>query len=164
VGRERFELSTFCVSGIPRILTEKDNLRIELCQIREFNQTVNAFKDFCRIDMHRSDRTVENNSYWIRRFFNSVKKNPRDISDQDVREYLMRYRSSPANTYANILKAFKTFFRDFMRMPWVVESFRFPNRPFHPKTVPSKEQITAFYHALNYSRYYDWHLEEVMRK
>jgi len=112
------------------------------------NQTVNAFEDFCRIDMHRSDRTVRNNSYWIRRFFNSVKKNPREVSDQDVREYLRRYRNSPANTYANILKAFKAFFRDFMQMPWVVESFRFPNRPFHPKTVPSKDQITVFYHAL----------------
>ena len=30
-----------------------------------------------------------------------------------------------------------------------VESFRFPNRPFHPKTVPSKEQLSRFYYALN---------------
>jgi len=108
-----------------------------------------CFKDFCRIDMHRSDMTVENNSYWIKRFFDSVKKSPREVSDQDVREYLGKYRNSPANTYANILKGFKAFFRDFMQMPWIVESFRFPSRPFHPKTVPSREQINAFYHALN---------------
>jgi len=108
-----------------------------------------TFKEFCRIDMHRSNRTVENNSYWIRRFFDSVKKSPREVSDQDVREYLGKYRNSPANTYANILKAFKAFFRDCMRMPWIVESFRFPNRPFHPKTVPSKEQVSRFYHALD---------------
>jgi len=149
VGRERFELSTFCVSGIPETLMKRDNSRTELSEIEDVDQIVNAFGDFCRIDMHRSDRTVENNSYWIRRFFNSVKKNPREVSDQDVREYLRRYRDSPANTYANILKAFKAFFRDFMRMPWIVESFRFPNRPFHPKTVPSKEQLSRFYYALN---------------
>jgi len=99
--------------------------------------------------MHRSDRTVENNSYWIKRFFDSVNRSPGDVSVQDVREYLGRYRGSPANTYANILKAFKAFFRDFMRMPWVVESFRFPNRPFHPKTVPSKDQVSRFFYALN---------------
>jgi len=149
VGRERLELSTFCVSGIPETMVKTDNLRTELSQIGDLNQTVNAFEDFCRIDMHRSDRTVRNNSYWIRRFINSVKKNPRMVSDQDVREYLRRYRDSPANTYANVLKAFKAFFRDFMQMPWVVESFRFPNRPFHPKTVPSKEQLSRFYYALN---------------
>jgi len=99
--------------------------------------------------MHRSDRTVRNNSYWIRRFLNSDKKNPREVSDQDVREYLRKFRESPENTYANVLKAFKAFFRDFMKMPWIVESFRFPNRPFHPKTVPSKDQVNRFYHALN---------------
>jgi len=122
---------------------------MEHLQIEDLNETVNAFEDFCRIDMHRSDRTVKNNSYWVRRFLNSVKKNPREVSDQDVREYLRNYRESPANTYANILKAFKAFFRDFMQMPWIVESFRFPDRPFHPKTVPSKEQLSRFYHALN---------------
>jgi len=118
-------------------------------QIGDLNQIVSAFEDFCRIDMHRSDSTVQNNSYWIKRFFDSGKKSPREVTDQDVRDYLRKYRDSPANTYANILKAFKAFFRDFMQMPWIVESFRFPSRPFHPKTVPSKQQITAFYHALN---------------
>jgi len=130
-------------------MPNKHNQGIEHLQIGDLSQIVNAFEDFCRIDMHRSDRTVRNNSYWIRRFFNSVMKNPREVSDQDVREYLRKFRESPENTYANVLKAFKAFFRDFMRMPWIVESFRFPNRPFHPKTVPSKEQLSRFYYALN---------------
>jgi len=147
-GRDLNSRPSAC-QAFQETIVKRDDRRTGLSQIGDLNQLLNAFQDFCRIDMHRSDRTVENNSYWIRRFLGSVKKSPREVSDQDVREYLMMYRSSPANTYANILKAFKAFFRDFMRMPWVVESFRFPSRPFHPKSVPSKEQITAFYHALN---------------
>jgi integrase len=50
--------------------------------------------------------------------------------------------------YKNALMALKVFFRDFLGLPETVESFRFPNQPFKPKHIISKEQIRQFYECL----------------
>lgn len=44
--------------------------------------------------------------------------------------------------------ALKVFFRDFLRMPEVVESFKFPHQVFRPKQILSKEQLRQFYECV----------------
>jgi len=60
----------------------------------------------------------------------------------------MRFREVPSNTYANVLKSLKVFFRDYLEAPNVVQSFRFPKKTFAPKPVPNKEELIRFYDEL----------------
>jgi integrase len=53
------------------------------------------------------------------------------------------------NTYKNVLSALKRFFRDYMKKKHLVESFKFPKKPWKPNTVPSKEELTKFYLSLD---------------
>ena len=96
--------------------------------------------------------TVRGHRGHIRRFFESVEKSPSRVKDCDIREYLGRFVDSPLNSYANVLKSLKVFFRDFMNMPQVVNSFKFPRRQIQLKTVPSKEELQEFYGALETAR------------
>jgi len=57
-----------------------------------------------------------------------------------------------ANSYGNALKPIKRFFRDYMRMGEVVESFKFRKIQLKPIIVPSKEQMREFYRALRTPR------------
>jgi integrase len=50
-----------------------------------------------------------------------------------------------AATYKNALMALKVFFRDFLELPEVVASFKFPHQVFKPKHIVSKEQLKQFY-------------------
>ena len=72
--------------------------------------------------------TVKSHKGHIRRFFESVEKSPSRVMDCDIREYFKRFVDSPPNSYANVLKSLKVFFRDFINMPQVVSSFKFPRR------------------------------------
>jgi len=118
-------------------------------------ELLSQFRDFCRIDRNLSERTVsENNGYpfQIRRFLESVGKHPTQVTAQDIREFLSKFQDRSASTRANILKALKVFFRDFMKMPQVVESFKFPKRTYTPKTVPTKDDLRRFFDALDNDR------------
>jgi integrase/recombinase XerD len=42
----------------------------------------------------------------------------------------------------------KVFFRDFLELPEVVASFKFPHQAFKPKQIVSKEQVRQFYECL----------------
>ena len=45
--------------------------------------------------------------------------------------------------------ALKVFFRDFLKMPETVSSFKFPHQLFKPKQIMSKEQLNHFYDCLD---------------
>ena len=47
------------------------------------------------------------------------------------------------------LSALKVFFRDFLKKPQVVESFKFPRQPYKPKHFLIKEQVQQFYGYLD---------------
>jgi len=118
-------------------------------------ELLSQFKEFCRIDRNLSERTVSlNNGYpfQVRRFLKPISKHPTQVTADDVRSFLSKFQDRSASTKANILKALKIFFRDFMKMPWVVESFKFPKRTYTPKTVPSKEDLRRFFDALDNDR------------
>jgi integrase/recombinase XerD len=44
--------------------------------------------------------------------------------------------------------ALKVFFRDFLELPQVVSSFKFPHQVFKPKQIVNKEQVKQFYECL----------------
>jgi integrase len=46
------------------------------------------------------------------------------------------------------LKALRVFYRDYLGKPEVIEGFKFPNRPFKPKRIPSKNELQEFYKFL----------------
>jgi len=116
---------------------------------------LSKFKEFCEIDLQLSPRTVGQNSghlSQVRRFLESVKKPPSQVTAEDIRAYLALFQDKSAYTRANVLKSLKRFFRDFMKMPQVVESFKFPKRSYTPKTVPSKDDLRRFFDALENDR------------
>jgi integrase/recombinase XerD len=112
---------------------------------------LSKFKEFCEIDLQLSRRTVDNSSghlFQVRRFLETVNKHPSQVTAEDVRAYLSKFQSKSAYTRANVLKSLKRFFRDFLKMPQVVESFKFPKRTYTPKTVPSNDNLRRFFDAL----------------
>ena len=114
-------------------------------------ELLSQFKEFCRIDRNLSERTVSLNSgypFQVRRFLESINKHPTQVTADDVRSFLSKFQDRSASTRANILKALKIFFRDFLKMPEVVETFKFPKRTYTPKTVPSIADLKRFFDAL----------------
>ncbi len=59
----------------------------------------------------------------------------------DIRRYLGKFIDRPANTYANILKSLRIFYRDYLGRGDLIEGFKFPSRPFRAIKVPSKEDL-----------------------
>jgi integrase len=78
---------------------------------------------------------------------NELLKPIESVTVEDVREYLKNLKISSAQ-YKNILMALKVFFRDFLKAPEVVASFKFPHQVFKPKQILNKEQIVQFYKNL----------------
>ena len=104
------------------------------------------------VDRGAADRTIEDHMLQLNRFFKAIDKHPTQVTAQDIREFLYKFRDKSASTRANILKALKVFFRDFMKMPQVVESFKFPKRVYAPKPIPTKEDLQRFFNALETDR------------
>ncbi|MEM2227648.1 MAG: integrase [Candidatus Bathyarchaeia archaeon] len=108
------------------------------------------FKKFLLIDLCLTPKTVRGYIFSINRFLKNVRKE--DISEEDIRNYLESISHYSANYRKNAIIAFRRFFRDFLKKPSVVSSFRFPPLEFKPPIVPSKEDLKRFYNALSNKR------------
>jgi len=104
------------------------------------------------VDLRRSKRTAYEKVWFIKRMLKTVSKKPDEISREDLRCFLKSLEKFSAATYKNALMALKVFFRDFLEMPEVVASFKFPHQVFKPKQIVSKEQIRQFYTCLETSK------------
>jgi len=91
-------------------------------------------------------------TYQARRSLKAVRKGPRQVTAEDIRRHLLKFQDRSARTRANILKELKVFFRDFMQMPHVVESIKFPKRIYTPQIAPTKEDLRKFFDALENGR------------
>jgi len=100
------------------------------------------------VDLRRSKRTAYEKVWFIKRLLRVVEKEPTAISREDLREYLKTFESYSASHYKNALMALKVFFRDFLELPEVVASFKFPHQVFKPRQIVSKEQLRQFYECL----------------
>ena len=121
-------------------------------EIDDTHSVLRDFEEFCKVDLQLDHLTVKGHLGQIRRFLEAVKQDPSKLSDQDIRTYLAKFADANSNTYANVLKGLKVFFRDFMSMPRAVGSFKFPRRQIKFKTVPSKEDLQKFYAVLETPR------------
>jgi integrase len=130
VGRTGFEPVTFCTSST--------------CNIDE---VASKFREYLKVDLRRSEKTAYEHTYYIKRFLKALNVQLESITSDDVREYLKSLNASSAQ-YKNILMALKLFFRDFLKKPDVVASFKFPHQVFKPKHIISTEQVREFYNAL----------------
>jgi len=110
------------------------------------------FHDFCKVDLGLAETTAKEYKRKMKRFFKAVDKPASSITTEDIRGYLKPLSSGSANSYGNTLKPIKRFFRDYMKMGEVVESFRFRKIMLKPVVVPSKDQLKRFYQALRTPR------------
>jgi integrase len=108
---------------------------------------LSKFREFLRVDLRRSKKTAYEHTYYIKKFLKAVNIQPELVTPEDVGSYLKSLNVSSAQ-YKNILMALKVFFRDFLKHPEVVESFRFPHQMYKPKHIVSKEALRRFYEAI----------------
>jgi integrase/recombinase XerD len=106
------------------------------------------FKNFLIVDRQLRDETVKKHLREVKRLFKNSSFDPINATRMDIRNYLMGFRDCSPYTYANILKALRVFYRDYLGKPEVIEGFKFPNRPFKPKRIPSKNELQEFYKFL----------------
>jgi integrase/recombinase XerD len=99
------------------------------------------------VDLRRSKKTAYEHTYYVKRFLKAVEVSSESVTSEDVRTYLKSLNVSSAQ-YKNILMALKVFFRDFLKHPDIVESFRFPHQVYMPKHIASKEDLRTFYEAI----------------
>ena len=112
---------------------------------KDVNWILNDFKGFLTIDRQLSERTVYRHVWEIKRHLQAPRINPSSMTRRDIRDYLSRFRDSPANTYANVLKSLKVFYRDYLDMSEIVRTFRFPMKTINVITTPPKKDLQAFY-------------------
>jgi len=107
------------------------------------------FEDFLRVDRQLAEETVERHMLEIRKLFKNSKFDPLNPKRSDIIEYLKRFVERSSYTYANILKALRVFYKDFLQKGEVIEGFKFPERPISAKIIPSKEDLQKFYRFLD---------------
>jgi integrase len=101
------------------------------------------------VDLQLTENTAELHARLIKKHLEAIRKKSRAVTKEDLRTYLMSIKESMApSTYKNILASLKRFYRDFLGMKSLVESFKFPELAFKPIKVPSKSQLQSFYKAL----------------
>jgi integrase len=52
------------------------------------------------------------------------------------------------STYRDYLCTMKVFYRDYLKQPEIIQDYKFPQKPFMPKILPTKEELKKFYDAL----------------
>ena len=111
-------------------------------------ELLTKFREFLKVDLRRSDKTAYEHKYYIKKFLNALTKPVEDATIEDVRQYLKSLKDISSAQYKNILMALKIFFRDFLKAPEVISSFKFPHQVFKPKQILCEEQLKQFYECL----------------
>ena len=115
-----------------------------------FNEVLHSFERFCSVDLQLSPVTVKDHSDGIRRALRRMNKEYCEVTKDDFREYLFKFKQDHAPaTVAGVIKTLRVFYRDFLRCPELVDSFKFPHIPYRPKIVPTKEEVQRFYKVLD---------------
>jgi integrase len=112
---------------------------------------IRDFVLFCRVDRQLSQVTTKGYREHVQRLLRTLNKDPLEITKDDLRQYLKDVQENYSKwqyVYANALRSFKVYFRDYLNRGYLVDSFKFPKIPFYPKRVPTKEDIQRFYHAI----------------
>jgi site-specific recombinase XerD len=106
------------------------------------------FEEYLTVDRQLERETIKKHMIEIKRFFKRADFNPFNAEKVDIRNYLANFKNASPNTYANVLKTLRIFYRDYLGKGEVIEGFKLPNRPFRRVCVPSKEELQKFYQWL----------------
>ncbi|MBT8172315.1 hypothetical protein KJN74_05545 [Candidatus Bathyarchaeota archaeon] len=86
-------------------------------------------------------------------YLRAIKKNPLAVTKEDFRSFLLSVKQSYApTTYKNILSSLKRYYRDYLEIKELFDSFKFPQIAFKPISVPTKREPQDFYFALETPR------------
>ncbi|RLF92550.1 hypothetical protein DRN52_07830 [Thermococci archaeon] len=121
--------------------TESSDERIENM---ENMRILEDFRDYLTVERRLGKRTVERYMLEIRKLFRKARFDPLRAKRLEIRDYLRNFIDKPANSYANVLKALRIFYRDYLGRGEVIEGFRFPSRPFKVVVIPSKRSFKNF--------------------
>ena len=112
-------------------------------------ELINKFELFCKVDLQLADLTVRTHRQHILQFIKALNKPLSEVTIEDIRNYLIRFKDKAPKTYRNQLCTLKVFFRDFLCKPELIKSFRFPSVPIKIKNnLPDKNKLKQFYEAL----------------
>jgi len=111
------------------------------------DKVLEEFKKFCEVDRRLKPRTIKEHLRKLRQLREAVSKPLCELTHDDLRDYLARFKDAGPYHYANILKALRVFYIHFLGTG-IAEGFKFPQFPFAPKQVPTHEQLRKFYRAL----------------
>jgi integrase len=101
------------------------------------------------VDRCKSKVTAKDYYRHIRHFLTNVGKPIEQISIEDIREYMLRLKETRSIAhYTNLLSGLKSFFRDFLKRPEVIDGFKFPAKEIAIKTIPSRQDLARFYLTL----------------
>ncbi len=110
--------------------------------------------------MQLSEPTTKQHISRIRRFLNHIGKEPQDVTYADIQSFLAELQTNPSNiinrdverispsTYANWVKSFKRYFRDFLHKEELVRSFKLPEMVFQFTKISSKDELQKAYSVL----------------
>jgi integrase len=112
-----------------------------------------AFREFCITDLQLSESTTELHSRNLKDYLEFIKKEPTAVDQNTIRAYLKHIKLKWSSwTYKNRLSSLKRFYRDFLGNKHIIETFRFPEQAFEPKSIPSKRDLQKFYKKLECTR------------
>jgi len=115
----------------------------------DYEGIIKDFRDFLIVEMRLEEYTAKCHCWNLRQFLNTIGKEPNDITRLDVRNYFLeQMKTKCQSTINNYLKSLKRFFRDYLRRPEIIESFKFKQPEIKQKRVPSKKELKRFYEAL----------------
>jgi integrase len=116
---------------------------------KEFNKDgidTKGFERFLRVQKNLADQTVKSHICVTNIFLKNDSKG--------VQEFMLWVRNNKSRkTYGNYLCTMKVLFRDYLKHPEMVNDFKFPSVSVKPKTLPSKDQLKTFFHALPDAKY-----------
>lgn len=105
--------------------------------------------NYCLIDLQLSDTCAKHHRKVLTMIVGRLGKQVSDNTIEDIRSFLLWLKANrKIKTYADYLCVLKRFFRDYLKRGDLVESFQFPEIPYVPKKIHSKEDIQVFYYAL----------------
>jgi integrase len=99
------------------------------------------FRRFMTVDLQLRRKTVYSHVTVLHKLINYC--DPLCVDQDTLRDYLQQYIEQP-KTYAWHLCGLKRLYRDFLKVPWLVESFKFPKIIPKPKLIPSKKDLKEF--------------------
>jgi integrase len=110
-----------------------------------------AFKDFCRIDLHLAKTTTQNYCLQAKRFHEYLQDSTNSRVDKKIiRQYLKRFRNLSSYGYTNVLNGVRTFLK-FSDQEKLFD-FKYPRNTFKIRSLPRNGELTSFFNMLQTNR------------